>query len=86
MKTIERLHEYNGYLRTETKIEERELFEDLLLLSKLSEDAAKIAYAVVRGPENNKKDAEVNLKESFKKIKDQYEICLGYETEVKTDA
>lgn len=83
MKTIERLHEYKDYIRTEVRTEERELGEDLLLLSKFAESAAQAAYAVVRCPEDKKtevKKTEVKefLKREVQKMKEQFDICMGY--------
>ena len=78
MKTIERLHEYSNYIRTERRVEEHEMFEDLLLLSRLSDEAAKAAYAVSRCSEDKKAEGEAMLGDALQKVKAQYEICMGY--------
>jgi hypothetical protein len=78
MKTIERLHEYSDYMRTERRVEEHEMFEDLLLLSRLADEAAKTAYAVSRCSEDKKPEGEALLSETLEKVKEQYEICIGY--------
>lgn len=78
MKTIERLHEYSDYMRTERRVEEHEMFEDLLLLSRLADQAAKAAYAVSRCSEDKKADGEALLTESLEKVTEQYKICIGY--------
>lgn len=78
MKTIERLHEYKDYIRTEVRTEERELGEDLLLLSKFAESAAQAAYAVARCPEEKKTEVKDFLKREILKMKEQFDICMGY--------
>lgn len=78
MKTIERLHEYKDYIRTEVRTEERELGEDLLLLSKFAESAAQAAYAIIRCPEEKKAEVEEFLKREVQKMKEQFDICMGY--------
>lgn len=78
MKTIERLHEYNGNVRTETRVEEHELYEDLLTLSRFAEDAAKIAYAFSICDEGKKADGKVALDNAINKLCEQFEICKGY--------
>lgn len=78
MKTIERLHEYKDYIRTEVRTEERELGEDLLLLSKFAESAAQAAYAVVRCPKEKKVEGRKLLNREVQKMKEQFDICVGY--------
>lgn len=78
MKTIERLHEYKDYIRTEVRTEERELGEDLLLLSKFAESAAQAAYAAIRCPEEKKTEVKDFLKREVQKMKEQFDICMGY--------
>ena len=78
MKTVERLHEYKDYIRTERKVEEYEFFEDLLLLSKLAEQMAKAAYAYTRCDEEKKAEAEALLSEAKEKLNVQIDIYKGY--------
>ena len=78
MKTIERLHDYNGYIRTERRVDEYEMFEDLLLLSKIAEQAAQAAYAYSRCAEDKKVEGKALLDESLGKLEEQIKICKGY--------
>lgn len=78
MKSIERLHDYNGYMRTERRVDEFEMFEDLLLLSKLAEQSAQAAYAYSRCGEDKKVEGKALLDESLEKLDEQIKICKGY--------
>lgn len=78
MKTIERLHEYSDYIRTERRVEEHEMFEDLLLLSRLAEQSAQAAYAYSRCGEDKKVEGKALLDESLGKLDEQIKICKGY--------
>ena len=78
MKTIERIHSYNGLVRTENRTEEIECYEDFLLLSNLALEAAKAAYSLEHCPEDKKKDGEQLLHKELDKLKEQFELCNGY--------
>ena len=78
MKLLNADHEYDGFIRRETRTEEYELHEDLLLLAGYAEAAAKAAYLFEHSSD---KSAKANLISQYQNILGQLTKIKGYHRE-----
>lgn len=88
MKLLNADHEYDGLIRRETRTEEYELHEDLLLLAGYAEAAAKAAYLFEHtsyADSGARNKGMTSLKEAFSRLEDKFLQINGYEGAEKHD-
>ena len=80
MKVISTEQEYDALTRVQTKVEQVELFEDFLMLSRECEEAAKAAYLIAHG-KGGADGMKKTLSAEWDKIRKSISRIEGYRAE-----
>lgn len=83
LKIIKCKNNYNDMTRIEESVSEHELFEDLIMLSRQAEIAAKAAYTYSRCDDNYKARAKATLYNTMGDLQMLYDLISGYDINSK---